>query len=122
MRITAQGREPDKIVCDVLVVPLFLDAKKPAFSAVDAAMGGLLSRVIAEEKFGGKEGEVAVVRTAGMIGAGKAALLGCGAKPFAPAAARRWGSRAAMAARGSRAKKVALAVPECADAAALAQA
>ncbi|MEK9152285.1 MAG: M17 family peptidase N-terminal domain-containing protein, partial [Patescibacteria group bacterium] len=115
MKISAQGHDPAKIVSDLLIVPLFGGAKKPAAAAVDAALGGILSDVIAEDELEGKDGEAATLRTFGKLSSGKVALLGCGSKPFNAVAARRWGARAAAAARAARARKVVLLVPDVAD-------
>ena len=65
---------------DVLALPWFEEAKRqPAFTtSTDQAMDGLLTEVVAEEKFEGKMGQSLFVRPAGGSRVKRVLLVGCG--------------------------------------------
>jgi leucyl aminopeptidase len=66
--------------CDILALAWFEDAKRQnaATTAVDKAMGGLLSATAKEDKFSGKIGEVLWVRSKGGVLAKRVLVVGCG--------------------------------------------
>lgn len=114
MRIIIQGHDPKSLNVDLLIVPVFEGVKKFGGWAADLekATGGLLSDLREQERVEGKEGESAVVRPLGKIGATKLMVLGAGKKPFTAAGARRLAALAAAKARTQHAKSVALVLPE----------
>ncbi|HTM68799.1 MAG TPA: leucyl aminopeptidase [Candidatus Binatia bacterium] len=114
MRIIAQAHEPKSLAADLLVVPVFKGAKRlsgPA-AALDKASGGLLSDLMVQEKFEGKEGKHATLRTMGRLAATKVLLLGAGDKPLSEMTARKLAARSTVLARQAHAKKVAFVLPD----------
>ncbi|HEX3035462.1 MAG TPA: leucyl aminopeptidase [Thermodesulfobacteriota bacterium] len=81
------------IKCDVLALGRFEKEKfTEAVRKVDKALGGALSRISEEEKFGGELGRSIMVNTLGKIGAERVLLLGLGKKSkFSPDVSRRAG-------------------------------
>src|SRR3989442_10602237 len=73
---------PEALACDALGVGIAADspALDGAAARVDKALGGLLSTVLAEEKFDGKLGSTLVVHTHGRIPARKIIAVGLGSK------------------------------------------
>jgi len=82
-----------KVKCDVLVVGRFEKVRfAESVRNVDKALGGALSRISEEEKFGGELGKSIMVNTLGRIGAERVLLVGLGKKSrFSPDVARRVG-------------------------------
>lgn len=82
MRISIQKNDVTGVRADVLVVNLFQGVTKPggATGAVDAALGGALSREIAELKFEGKIGEMLTISTLGTLPATRVVVVGLGPK------------------------------------------
>ncbi|HET7787838.1 MAG TPA: leucyl aminopeptidase [Myxococcales bacterium] len=75
LNTTVVRGEPESHRTDLLAL-LVREGEKA--SAVDRALGGLLSRCAREEEFTGKEGQVLSLHTHGRIGAQRVALLGLG--------------------------------------------
>jgi leucyl aminopeptidase len=73
---------PEALACDALSVGIAADsaALDGAAARVDKALGGLLSTVLAEEKFDAKLGSTLVVHTHGRIPAHKIIAVGLGPK------------------------------------------
>jgi len=69
MDLALETRKPSEAKADVLVLGRYAaDGRPPAeFGAVDRALGGLLSKVLASEKFEGKPGQLSYVHTGGKI-------------------------------------------------------
>lgn len=82
MKILLRKADVTDVRADVLVVNLFQGAAKPsgAAAAVDAALGGALSREIAELKFEGKLGEMLTLSTLGTLPATRVVVAGLGPK------------------------------------------
>ncbi len=102
MRVSVQVRKPVEARADVLVLGRHADEARPGpeSAAVDARLGGLLSRVLAAEKFEGKPGQVSSVHTNGKLPAARVMVVGLGARRGASAEAVR--HAAATAARRAR--------------------
>ncbi len=80
MQLFAVNGSLSEVECDVLIVNLFQSDTKPqgATGAVDEALSGLVSRIIAEDNFKAKVGDTAVIRTNNAIPAKKIVLVGLG--------------------------------------------
>ena len=80
MEIAVTQGSLTEVSCDVLVVNLFEGVTQPGggTGAVDRALGGAITQLIAEENFEGKLGQTAVIHTFGKIPAKKALLVGLG--------------------------------------------
>lgn len=114
MRISVLAHDPRTLAVDLLVIPVFKDAKRLSGAAapLDKAMGGLLADLIVQEHFEGKEGEHVSLRTMGKLGATRVLLIGAGEKPFSIAMARKLAARVTTVARAKHAKSVAFMLPE----------
>lgn len=70
---------PETVACDALAVPVHEDRRlEGAASRVDQALGGLLSTVIAEERFEAKPGKTLVLHTHGKLPAKRIIAVGLG--------------------------------------------
>ena len=80
MDLALETRKPSEAKADVLVLGRYAaDGRPPAeFAAVDRALGGLLSKVLASEKFEGKPGQLSYVHTGGKIPAERVLVVGLG--------------------------------------------
>jgi leucyl aminopeptidase len=102
---------------DLLVVGVAQVAAKspvipPSLKAVDAALGGALSRLAAKEEFRGKRDQSLSVATLGRLPAEKIVLLGIGDRRSLGAhQARVFAAKAARAANLEKATSLALAMP-----------
>lgn len=99
---------------DTLIVSHFRGAAEldPSSAAIDAAMGGALSALLANGDFTGRFGEVAVLYSAGCLIARRIILIGLGSREdFTLEAARRASATAVRRARDLGADHVATAVP-----------
>ncbi|MFA4954758.1 MAG: leucyl aminopeptidase [Patescibacteria group bacterium] len=95
--------------CDLLVVNLFQGVVRPggATGAVDKALDGAISRLIAEDHFEGKLGQHFIFPTLGKIKARKVAVVGLGEKKnFNLDALRRVGGQIVKLGQQSHAAKV----------------
>lgn len=95
--------------CGALVINLFEGVGSPGggTGAIDRALGGAVSELIAEEDFKGKLGDTAVLQTYGKIPAKKVILVGLGkAESFTTDGVRRASAAAAKKAADLNAKKV----------------
>lgn len=110
IKVVARAGSVTEAVADALVVNLFKGEKKPggATAAVDAALNGLLSRLIVEENFKGESGQTMLVHTHGKLPAKKIILVGLGEKKdFDLNSVRKAAASAAKKAEAVEAKKVA---------------
>lgn len=80
MKISVRQGDLMKARADLLVVNLFEGVRRPsgATGAVDQALGGLLTELIGEEHFEGKEGETLLVHTHKKIPAKRVLVVGLG--------------------------------------------
>jgi leucyl aminopeptidase len=102
MRVSVQVRKPLEARTDVLVLGRHSDEARPGpeLAAVDARLGGLLSRVLAAEKFEGKPGQVSYLFSNGKLPAARVMVVGLGPRRGAGADAAR--NAAATAGRRAR--------------------
>src|SRR5689334_19903536 len=115
MKFAFSSEETAKVRADVLAVPVFDDEpqKERIVVALDKALGGLVARLIEEERFKGKKGQTLAFITHGKIAAARVALLGVGSrKDFQPTDMRPVAARAAKLGLGASAKHLAIALPE----------
>ncbi len=80
MELTVQVGDVTRVATPALVVNAFYGQEKPAgaAAAVDRALGGFLSELMAAGEITGKEGEVTVLHTRGAIPAERVAVVGLG--------------------------------------------
>lgn len=80
MKVSVKVGDLTKTPAGLLTTSLFEDVKNPggATGAVDTALKGLLTELIKEEHFEGKEGQVLLVQTHGKIPAKRVLLVGLG--------------------------------------------
>ena len=80
MKLSLDTRDLSEVRTDALIVGRHSDEAKltPAFRAVDEKLGGLLSKVLAAEKFEGKPGQVSHVHTDGRLRAARVLVAGLG--------------------------------------------
>ena len=102
MKLSLDARDLSEVRTDALIVGRHSDEAKltPAFRAVDEKLGGLLSKVLAAEKFEGKPGQVSHVHTDGRLRAARVLVAGLGPRKSSTADAVR--SAASAAARRAR--------------------
>ena len=106
---TSRATDPTRIKADALVVPVPSPPGdlEGALAKVDAALGGLVSSVIADGEVTGGAGQVRVLHTRGDLPAARVLLTGVGDDPDRGAWAAA-GRAAARAARDAGARRVAL--------------
>jgi len=95
---------------DVIILNTFAGAKElgGATAAVDTALGGMINRILQEEKFGGKLGEVKLIRTEGRLSSKRILVVGLGEQKAFNEESVRCASAAALdAAKAIGAKKIA---------------
>jgi len=117
MNVTSsRATDPARIKADALVVPVSSPPGDPEgpLAAVDSALGGLVSSVIADGEVTGAAGQVRVLHTRGDLPAARVLLAGVGDDPDRGAWAAA-GRAAARAARDAGAQRVALLPPAGAD-------
>lgn len=80
MRFGVQQGSLTEAACDALIVNLLAGVKMPGggTGAVDRALGGAISEMIADEEFEGRLGDVAVIPACGAIPAKRVLLVGLG--------------------------------------------
>ncbi|MGH7348421.1 MAG: M17 family peptidase N-terminal domain-containing protein, partial [Candidatus Rokuibacteriota bacterium] len=69
MELALEIRSPSEARADVLVLGRHGEGARPApeITALDKALGGLLSRVLRSEKFEGKPGQISYFHTGGAV-------------------------------------------------------
>lgn len=110
MRVKIQQGKLEKFACDLLALKWVQGQKMDGSTgAVDKALKGLIFKMIKEEGFKGKEGEVMVFPIlGGKIGAKKVMILGLGEqKNVTPELVRKSAARIVKEARRQKSKKVA---------------
>jgi leucyl aminopeptidase len=81
MKVTGSSQSTEKIDAQALAIAAFKDEKPDhgLLKRLDAAAGGLISRVVDSEEFKAKEGETAYFHVAdGQLSANRLLLVGCG--------------------------------------------
>ena len=110
MKLSLDTNGLTEVRADALILGRHTDDAKltPALAAVDKKLGGLLSKVMAGEKFEGKIGQVSHVHTDGRLRAARVLVAGLGPKKGSNAeAVRRAASAAARRARDLGARSAA---------------
>jgi len=110
MKLSLDTRDLGEVRADALIVGRHSDGAKltPALAAVDKKLGGLLSKILAAEKFEGKPGQVSHVHTDGRLSAARVLVAGLGPrKGSAAEAVRRAASAGARRARDLGARSAA---------------
>src|SRR5947199_364119 len=102
MKLEVSGTAPTSARGDVLVVERYADEARlgPEVVRVDRALGGLVGRVLAAERFEAKVGDTTVLHADGRLGAGRVLVVGLG--PRAGCTAETVRRAAAAAARRAR--------------------
>ncbi|HOC94263.1 MAG TPA: leucyl aminopeptidase [bacterium] len=98
MKIKAVAGDIAGHKCEALIVNLFEGVKKPggATGAVDSALGGAISKLIARGEFSGRKGETAALPGGGKLAAGRVIVVGLGKKEKFDAEAARAAAAAGM--------------------------
>ena len=80
MDISVRQGSLTEVQCDALIINLFEGVKEPGggTGAVDKALGGAVTKQIAEDEFEGKLGECMIVRPSGAFPARKVIVVGLG--------------------------------------------
>ena len=115
MKLSLETRNPAQVRADALVVGRHGDGARPTpgFAALDKALDGMLTAVLATEKFEGKPGQLSHVYTNGRIPAGRVIVVGLGPRRGADAdPVRRATSSAVRRARDLGAASVAVSMPD----------
>ncbi len=129
LKISARSTQPLDLNADVIVVGTWTFAAKGggkkkkkkesegtgvAFvDALDRALGGGVSRLVAKEEFTGKKDQTLSVPTLGRLPASKLVLLGVGDRDKAgPGEVRSFAAKAARIANGEKAKTLVLSLPD----------
>jgi len=114
MKLSLETRDLARARADMLVVGRHAGEARlsPALQALDAALGGTLSRVLAAEKFEGKPGQSSHFYTDGRLAAPRVLVVGLGQKNEASAeAVRRAAAHGARRARDLGAVSAAMFLP-----------
>ena len=132
LKISARQTQPLDLNADVVVMGTWTfpkakdDAKKkkkddgkpqgtgvPFVDALDRALGGGVSRLVAKEEFTGKKDQTLSVPTLGRLPAAKLVVIGLGDRDKAgPAEVRSFAAKAARIANAEKAKTLVLALPD----------
>ena len=77
MDLSLEARKPVEARADVLVLGRYAGQERPSAEvvAVDRALGGLLTKVLAAEKFEGKPGQLSYLHTGGKIPAERVLVI-----------------------------------------------
>jgi leucyl aminopeptidase len=110
MNVTMREAELQSVEADAIVVNLFQGVQRPAGAtgAIDAALGGAITELIASGDLTGKLGRTATLYSRGAIPAARVVVVGLGpSAEFDLEAARRAAAKAALAARRTGARRLA---------------
>ena len=111
MKLEVSGTAPTSARGDVLVVERYADEARlgPEVTRVDRALGGLVGRVLAAERFEAKVGDTTVFHADGRLGAGRVLVVGLGPRAGCTAeTVRRAAAAAARRARDAGARHIVL--------------
>ena len=99
---------------DLCVVATFeTEVETPVVRTLDAALQGVLSKLIEEEQFAGKKSQSLMLHTHGKLGPRRVLLLGVGKRrDFVASDVRTWAARATRAATSSRCVRLLLVLPD----------
>ena len=99
---------------DLCVVATFeTEVETPVVRTLDAALQGVLSKLIEEEQFAGKKSQSLMLHTHGKLGSRRVLLLGVGKRrDFVASDVRTWAARATRAATSSRCVRLLLVLPD----------
>ena len=114
MKFSFYRDDISRLSSDLLVLGIFEDflEAEAYFPQLDKALEGLLSRVVKEEDFKGKEEQVLLLHTHNRLGISRVALLGLGKRTdFQIADTRKYGASAVQLAEKAGSRTVALALP-----------
>ena len=120
MKLLLHTDSPTSLSAGVLAVPVFEEAldQSEALSALDGALGGLLTRVAKEEEFTGTAEKTLLVHAGAGVEADRILLVGLGREAdFSPPDARSVGVHATRTAQGCNAEVVGLVAPDVPEAA-----
>ncbi len=128
LKITARSTQPLDLNADVVVIGSFTfptekkkkkgkDSKSgssnPLIAALDRALGGGVSRLVAKEEFSAKRDQTLSVPTLGRLPAAKLVVLGLGDRDkLGPAEVRTFAAKAARIANAEKAKSLVLGLPD----------
>ena len=128
LKISARSTQPFDLSTDVVVLGTWLFPERKAekkkgkgkaqpgvafVEALDRALGGGLSRLLAKEDFTGKKDQMLSVPTLGRLPAAKLVIVGLGARDkFGVADVRTFAAKAARIANGEKAKSLVLSLPD----------
>lgn len=125
MDIQVRTDAPGEVAADLLVIGVWHAGTQngtkggglpPSLKAIDAALGGALTKLAAREDFSGKRDQTLALSTLGRIKAEKVLVMGLGEKKNAGAPEiRTFAAKAARAANGEKATSIALALPPGAE-------
>jgi leucyl aminopeptidase len=116
LEIQLRSEPSHTLAADVLVVGVLQSGSKvglnPALKALDAALGGALTKLVAKEEFTGKRDQTLTVGTLGRIPADKVVLLGLGERRAIGAPeVRTFAAKAARTANNEKATSLAVSLP-----------
>jgi leucyl aminopeptidase len=114
MKFTFHTDDVTKLSCGLLGLLSFEDqvGEGVIFKAVDGKLDGLLAKVVADEQFKGKKGQVLTLHTHGRVGPQRVMLVGGGKrKDFQPSDLRGFAARLVKAGNAAQAVDVAAALP-----------
>jgi leucyl aminopeptidase len=115
--IQLRAAQPTDLAADVLVIGVLpiggkAAALPPSIKAVDAALGGALSKLVTKEEFTGKRDQHLSIATLGRMPAEKVVLLGLGdRRALGVAGVRTFAAKSARIANSEKARSLALVLP-----------
>jgi leucyl aminopeptidase len=115
VKIQLAAQNPLTLTADLLVLPVAAGAnlKQEPLASVDKALGGALAKLIAVEEFKGNKDQSLEVPALGTLPARKVFLMGIGTRgQMSNADWRTFAAKAARAANGTKAKSLAIALPD----------
>ncbi len=80
MNVVIRNIKEVEHTCDALILPLCEGEKAELYREIDSSLRGLIGNVISSGEFGGRQNQVALIHSAGMIKPQKVLLVGLGKK------------------------------------------
>ena len=114
MKFAFHNDDITKLTTGVVALMCFEEgmAEGSIFQALDKALDGLVTKLIAEEQFKGKKGQTLLFHTHGRVGPGRVLLVGAGArKDFSPPDLRGFGARVYKVGASASAKSITAVMP-----------